>query len=237
MITEQNLINYLQSQFDDFNEDKARYGVDNHIVSKKFDAIIACKEMTETLIGKPVNLGLDGKVTANELPEGVLKKNKYKLTESGKEICNTFIAECEAKKKEILDAGKDTCDETHLPTISDILDDIEYQGLDEDNQYFNGWGVTDHYDADNILSLTYGKDFVLAKPKLKIEKMNPPMAEKFNGKYVTEMTIDEVFSLYNMLRSKGNLSATEAGWFQICKERIIDHGVKIHAFDYDPFKC
>ncbi len=99
--------------------------------------------------------------------------SKYKLTESGKEICNTFIAECEAKKKEILDAGKDTCDETQLPTISDILDDIEYQGLDEDNQYFNGWGVTDHYDADNILSLTYGKDFVLAKPKLKIERICP----------------------------------------------------------------
>lgn len=66
MITEQNLINYLQSQLDDFNEDKARYGISNHMVSKKFDAMIACKEMAETLIGKPVNLGRDGKVTVTE---------------------------------------------------------------------------------------------------------------------------------------------------------------------------
>lgn len=75
--------------------------------------------------------------------------------------------------KFFMDAGKDTCNETDIPTISDILDDIEFQGLDDDNQYFNGWAVTDNYDADNILSLTYGKDFVLAKPKLKIEKICP----------------------------------------------------------------
>lgn len=29
----------------------------------KFDVMIACKEMVETLIQKPVNLGMDGKIT------------------------------------------------------------------------------------------------------------------------------------------------------------------------------
>ena len=98
---------------------------------------------------------------------------KYRLTVSGKEICDAYIAECKAKRKEIMDAGKDTCNETNLPTIPDILDDIEFQGIDDDNEYYNCWGVTDNYDSDNPLSLTYGKDFVLAKPKLKIEKICP----------------------------------------------------------------
>ncbi len=75
MITEEKMLNYLQSQLDDFNEDKARYGVGNHIVSKKFDVMIACKEMTEALIVKPVNLGLDGKVTVTENLVNVIAKD------------------------------------------------------------------------------------------------------------------------------------------------------------------
>ncbi len=62
-ITKENLINYLQSQMDDFTKDKERYGIEDRIVEHKLDAMIACKEMVESLIGEPVNLGLDGKVT------------------------------------------------------------------------------------------------------------------------------------------------------------------------------
>lgn len=57
------LIQYLQSQMDDFQKEKERYGMDDRMVIKKFDAMIACKEMAEALIGEPVNLGMDGKVT------------------------------------------------------------------------------------------------------------------------------------------------------------------------------
>lgn len=57
------MIAYLQSQLDNFLEEKEKYGDDDRIVEKKFDAMIACKEMVEALIGEPVNLGLNGKVT------------------------------------------------------------------------------------------------------------------------------------------------------------------------------
>ena len=61
---QEKLIAYLQSQMDDFQKEKERYGMDDRMVIKKFDAMIACKEMAEALIGEPVNLQMhDGKVT------------------------------------------------------------------------------------------------------------------------------------------------------------------------------
>lgn len=84
----------------------------------------------------------------------------YKLTEQGIKECNMFIAECKAKRKEILDAGKDTADDTNIPTVEDIESDINGFGVDEDGDYFNGWGVTDNYDSDYPLGLTLGVDFI-----------------------------------------------------------------------------
>lgn len=57
------LIAYLQSQMDDFIAERAKYGGNDRMVIKKFDAMLACKNMAEALIGEPVNLGIDGKVT------------------------------------------------------------------------------------------------------------------------------------------------------------------------------
>lgn len=57
------LLNYLQSQMDDFKKEEARYGIKDRVVQEKLDAMIACKEMVEALIEMPVNLQLDGKVT------------------------------------------------------------------------------------------------------------------------------------------------------------------------------
>ena len=57
------LLNYLQSQMDDFKKEEARYGINDRVVQEKLDAMIACKEMVEALIEMPVNLQLDGKVT------------------------------------------------------------------------------------------------------------------------------------------------------------------------------
>lgn len=57
------LLNYLQSQMDDFKEEEARWGTHDRVVEEKLDAMIACKEMVEALIGAPVNLQKDGKVT------------------------------------------------------------------------------------------------------------------------------------------------------------------------------
>ncbi len=88
----------------------------------------------------------------------------YVLTARGREIVDDYIRNCAAKRKEILDAGKDTADETYLPTVEGILSDLNFGvGVDEEGDYFNGWGVTDHYNADNVLGLHIGKDFVEAQ--------------------------------------------------------------------------
>ena len=62
-ITVENMIAYLQSMMDDYKKTVERYGVDDVMVDAKCDAMIACKEMVETLIQMPVNLQKNGKVT------------------------------------------------------------------------------------------------------------------------------------------------------------------------------
>lgn len=57
------MLNYLQSMMDKVKADEAKYGLNNPYDEHLIDAMIACKEMTETLIGEPVNLRKDGKVT------------------------------------------------------------------------------------------------------------------------------------------------------------------------------
>lgn len=84
---------------------------------------------------------------------------KFKLTEHGKELCEMYITELKAKRKDILDAGIDTAYETELPTVQDIENDINWQDVVEDD-YYNGLGVTDHYDSEYPLGLKLGEDFV-----------------------------------------------------------------------------
>lgn len=80
----------------------------------------------------------------------------YIYTEEGQRKVECFINACKAKRKEILDTGKDTADETILPTLQDILDDInEMTGLDEDGTYFNCFGVTDHNNSDPLYLVEY----------------------------------------------------------------------------------
>lgn len=88
----------------------------------------------------------------------------YRLTQNGRELCQAYLTELQAKKKEILDAGIDTADETTLPTEEDIIADIEFIGISEDDPegpcYYNGWAVTDNYDADYPLLLKVGRDLI-----------------------------------------------------------------------------
>lgn len=80
-----------------------------------------------------------------------------KLTQTGKHKVKFYIKTLELKRKEILDAGKDTADETKLPTIEDIIADIE--AFEENGEYLNNWGVTDNYDSDFPLWLERGEDY------------------------------------------------------------------------------
>lgn len=85
----------------------------------------------------------------------------YTLTELGKREVDTYIRELKAKRKEILDARKDTADSTELPTEDDILMDIAHF-IDEDGEYCNSWGCTDEYNADYPLYLKQNIHFVEA---------------------------------------------------------------------------
>ena len=62
MYTEEQMINYLQSMMDRVKYEEEKYGRDERTLGL-IDRMIACKEMVETLIQKPVNLQKDGKVT------------------------------------------------------------------------------------------------------------------------------------------------------------------------------
>lgn len=83
----------------------------------------------------------------------------YKLTDHGIKECERFIRECNAKRKEILDARLDTAHDTAIPTIEDIESDIS-GFIDEDGEYYNCWGVTDNYSSDFPICLVVGIDFV-----------------------------------------------------------------------------
>ena len=83
----------------------------------------------------------------------------YKLTELGIKECERFIAECIAKRKEIIDAGIDTADDTILPTTKDIESEIEIF-IDGDGEYYNFWGVTDNYNSDYAICLKLEIDFM-----------------------------------------------------------------------------
>lgn len=80
------------------------------------------------------------------------------LTDTGRKNAERYIKELEAKRKEILDAGKDSADDTPLPSVDDIIGDVNFIGIDEDGEYYNGFGVTDNYDADYPLLLKLGRD-------------------------------------------------------------------------------
>lgn len=87
---------------------------------------------------------------------------RYVFTVNGYLTAKRFIAECAAKRKEILDAGIDTADETELPTAQDILDDVNVGvGLYDENEYINSWGITDHF-GSQPLALIVGEDIILA---------------------------------------------------------------------------
>ena len=88
----------------------------------------------------------------------------YKLTKEGINKAQRFIKECKAKRKEIIDAGKDTADDTNLPTVEDIEADLNFTGFDDEMNYYNCWGVTDNYSSEP-LSLDIDKDFYDSEAK------------------------------------------------------------------------
>lgn len=83
---------------------------------------------------------------------------EWKLTDVGEKRVETFLKECKAKRKEVLDAKIDTACHTRIPTKALILADINCgEDLAEDG-YRSVWGVTDNCDLS--IFLEYDIDIV-----------------------------------------------------------------------------
>ena len=91
----------------------------------------------------------------------------FKLTATGRKNARDYIREIILKRKEILVAGKDTANDTVIPTVEDIEEDINFLGLDSSYEYCNGWGVTDNYDTGYPLLLKLGRDIEVEKYEVK----------------------------------------------------------------------
>ena len=85
------------------------------------------------------------------------------LTAKGYREIKYFMNEARAQKKEIMDAGIDTCDDTPEITEADILSDVgaSFGEGDFDDEYLNGWGVTDEHTTDYPLCLHMGEHFTI----------------------------------------------------------------------------
>lgn len=75
------------------------------------------------------------------------KKNVYWTLDFGLSAAY-YIYQCAAKQVEILAANKDTCNDTELPTMYDLIDDALAIGPDDDGECYSCWGVTDNYNTD-----------------------------------------------------------------------------------------
>lgn len=60
---EEQILAYLKERLTAWIIDRDLYGVDDRVVRKDLDRLLACKDMAEVLICKPINLTVNGNVT------------------------------------------------------------------------------------------------------------------------------------------------------------------------------
>ena len=90
--------------------------------------------------------GFDNKeiwLCKDEWEHDLYSSNEYSLTDAGKTKVKHFIEDCRIKQDSILKAGLDTAKETTLPSVEDILCNVEDM-VDEDGKYTNAWNITDN---------------------------------------------------------------------------------------------
>ena len=85
---------------------------------------------------------------------------RIELTSKGLHKVYMFISDLEIKRSELINAGyADEDDETTIPGIEDIKDDI-LTFMDKDGMYCNGWNATENSEPD-ILELCKDVDFTV----------------------------------------------------------------------------
>ena len=79
---------------------------------------------------------------------------KIQITETGMKNIEAFLRECKAKRKELLDASKDTAENVEIPVYADIAEAIEPT---EDGIWTETFNVTDN--SDLTIRLDEGVDY------------------------------------------------------------------------------
>ncbi len=92
----------------------------------------------------------------------------FKLTDAGERKVENFLAIMRIRRDEILKEGSDTANDARIPSITDIMDDVNESYNPDMGMYLECWNTTDNYDL--CLCLEEGADIVRSEMKyLKVE--------------------------------------------------------------------
>lgn len=134
----------------------------------------------------------------------------FKLTEAGERKVENFLAIMRIRRDEILKEGSDTANDARIPSITDIMDDVNESYNPDMGMYLECWNITDNFDL--CLCLEEGADIVRSEMKyLKVE-----MIVAVDEDYVDEIRkwehhIDYAIDLdfYPEIKSISGVSVTE----------------------------
>lgn len=125
------------------------------------------------------NEGFNGDIwlSEEEWKQNLNRGNEYNLTNDGMSKVKLFIEQCKVKQESILKAGLDTAKETTLPSVEDILCNVEDM-IDKNGEYTNAWSISDNYLSDP-LELHKDEDFVvISNERTKDNVVQLPLEEK-----------------------------------------------------------
>ena len=125
------------------------------------------------------NEGFNGDIwlSEEEWKQDLNRGNEYNLTNDGMSKVKLFIEQCKVKQESILKAGLDTAKETTLPSVEDILCNVEDM-VDKNGEYTNAWSISDNYLSDP-LELHKDEDFVIiSNERTKDNPMNEHLIVK-----------------------------------------------------------
>lgn len=92
----------------------------------------------------------------------------FKLTDAGERKVENFLAIMKIRRDEILKEGSDTANDARIPSITDIMDDVNESYDPDMRMYLKCWSITDNFDL--CLCLEEGADIVRSEMKyLKVE--------------------------------------------------------------------
>lgn len=125
------------------------------------------------------NEGFNGDIwlSEEEWKQDLNRGNEYNLTNDGMSKVKLFIEQCKVKQESILKAGLDTAKETTLPSVEDIICNVEDM-VDNNGEYTNAWSISDNYLSDP-LELHKDEDFVIiSNERTKDNVVQLPLEDK-----------------------------------------------------------